>query len=97
MALALPGLRLAGRFAHLGVYSRDQVRRVADRDGRVMALRFSHTRLLDQPVTLDRYAELLRAEGRGLALAGPQPVTEQVFGPLPVGLACLAEPSGGYT
>jgi hypothetical protein len=71
--------RLHSRFAHLGVYSRDQVRGSADKDGRVMALRFSHTRLLDAPVTLRRYGELLEDEDRGVALAGPQPVTEHVF------------------
>jgi GNAT superfamily N-acetyltransferase len=71
--------RLYDRFAHLGVYSRDHVRESADAGGRVMALRFSHTRLLDTPVTLQRYADLLASDGRGVALAGPQPVSEHVF------------------
>lgn len=71
--------RVHARFAHLGVYSRDQVRTAADMQGRVMALRFSHTRLLDEPVTLERYADLLREDDRGVAVAGPQPVSEQVF------------------
>jgi hypothetical protein len=51
------------------------------RAGKVMALRFSHTTLLPNPVSLAEY-RVLMAElepGKGLAHAGPQPVTEQVF------------------
>lgn len=72
--------RLHRRFAHLGVYAEAQVRETALHE-RVMALRFARTRALDRPVTLGDYRRLVARErrGGGLALAGPQPVGEQVF------------------
>lgn len=68
------------RFAHLGVYSEQQVL-AAGHDGRVMALRFSHTRVLDEPVPLDHYRRLVTEgrPGRGVAVVAPQPVSERVF------------------
>ena len=71
--------RLHSRFAHLGVYSREQVRASADPSGQVMALRFSSTRLLEPVVPLAEYRRLVGDEGRGVALAGPQPVHEHTF------------------
>lgn len=72
--------RLHRRFAHLGVYTEEQVRAAA-RNGQVMALRFSRTRTIEPPVPLDDYRRLVTQErpGRGLALAGPQPVSEHLF------------------
>jgi GNAT superfamily N-acetyltransferase/predicted nucleic acid-binding protein len=71
------------RFAHLGVYTLDEVRACSSQE-RVMALRFSHTRVFDDPIPLAKYRDLVNeAEpGRGIALAGPQPVDEQVFASL---------------
>lgn len=72
--------RLHRRFSHLGVYTEAQVRAAA-RHGQVMALRFSGTRAIQPPMRLDDYRRLVTQEQprRGLALAGPQPVTEQTF------------------
>jgi len=72
--------RLHRRFAHLGVYTEEQVRAAA-LEGEVMALRFSRTRALDHPVALDEYRRLVSRQrpARGVALAGPQPVAERVF------------------
>jgi hypothetical protein len=70
--------RLFERFAHLGVYGKKDVERTAD-GGEVMALRFTRTRALKNPVPLKRYRNLLAREGIGLALAGPQPLIERIF------------------
>lgn len=69
--------RLHRRFAHLGVYSQAQVINAAV-DGNVMALRFSNTRPLRQPVSFDHYRRLVQDHrpGKGVAVAGPQPVDE---------------------
>lgn len=75
-----PAAQLHNRFAHLGVYSRSDVEAAAV-DGLVMALRFTRTRLFSSPVGLEQYRSLVDSHvpGRGVALARPQPVPEQVF------------------
>lgn len=73
--------RLFRRFSHLGVYSEPQVLASADANGKVMALRFSGTRPLDQAVSLDDYRRLMRQErpGVGFTMAGPQRLPEHMF------------------
>ena len=75
--------RLYRRFAHLGVYSEEQVRAVSVA-GRVMALRFARTRQIEPPIGLDDYRRLVARHrpGAGVAMVGPQPVPEQVFASL---------------
>ncbi|WP_420451787.1 GNAT family N-acetyltransferase [Ilumatobacter sp.] len=72
--------QLVSRFSHLGVLDRDQIQAMAS-DGKVMALRFSHTWVFPTPITLAQYREVMRRlePGKGLAHAGPQPVSEHVF------------------
>ena len=72
--------QLINRYSHLGVLNRNEVSTMA-RDGQVMAIRFSHTTLFRHPVTLSDYRGIVGEfePGVGLAHAGPQPVTEQVF------------------
>lgn len=68
------------RFAHLGVLDPDQVKGRA-RNGRIMALRFSHTSLFPNPVPLDRYVEVMAALTPDVhpIWVSPQAVNEQVF------------------
>lgn len=72
--------QLISRFSHLGVLNRDEISAMA-KGGKVMALRFSHTTVFSQPVSLAEYRRIMeRVEpGKGLTHAGPQPVSEQVF------------------
>lgn len=80
--------QLIHRFSHLGVLNRDEISSLA-KEGEVMALRFSHTKVFPKPVSLADYRLIMDElePGKGLAHAGPQPVTEQVF----LRLARLAE------
>jgi hypothetical protein len=71
--------RLYYRFKRLGVYQLADVRRCAD-EGRVMALRFSQTQLLDEPVPLADYLEIMRKQsGKTPVLQSVHPVDEHVF------------------
>lgn len=72
--------QLIERFARFGVLDAGEIRSYA-KDGQIMALRFSHTRVFTHPITLDRYRGVMRElePGKGLTHAGPQPVTEQMF------------------
>lgn len=72
--------QLIRRFSHLGVLNRDEIRGMA-RNGKVMALRFSHTAVFSRPITLDEYRRMMAVlePGVGLTHAGPQPVSERVF------------------
>lgn len=70
--------RLYRRYAHLGVYERTRVRDAA-RAGQVMALRFSHTALLPNPLSLENYRRVMSDEGVGISLQSPQQVPERVF------------------
>jgi predicted transcriptional regulator len=63
--------RLASRFKALGVYTSQQVAERADRHGRTMALRFSHTRSLAKPVTLDDYREILTGDPKSAPCCVP--------------------------
>jgi predicted nucleic acid-binding protein len=68
------------RFAPLGVLDPEQVKGRA-KNGRIMALRFSHTSLFPSPVTLDQYVEVmaeLTPDDHPIWVS-PQAVTEQVF------------------
>jgi predicted GNAT family acetyltransferase len=56
--------RLFHRFKPLGVYTLENVRACADRNGHAMALRFSHTELLERPVPLDDYRRLLSGDAK---------------------------------
>lgn len=68
------------RFAHLGVLDPDQVKDRA-KNGRIMALRFSHTSLFPNPVPLDRYVEVMAELTPDVhpIWVSPQEVNEQVF------------------
>lgn len=68
------------RYAQYGVLDPDQVRSRAE-DGRIMAMRFSHTTVFPKPVTLDQYVEVmaeLTPDDHPLWVS-PQLMTEQVF------------------
>jgi predicted transcriptional regulator len=71
--------RLYHRFKSLGVYSREDVRGVADSNGNAMALRFSHTETFDEPVTLTDYRHLVAADGTSVVLRSARRVSEHVF------------------
>jgi hypothetical protein len=72
--------QLINRFSHLGVLDRTEILRMA-KAGKVMALRFSHTRVFRRPVTLAEYGDVMAElqPGLGMFHMGPQPMTEQVF------------------
>ncbi len=70
---------LIRRFEHLGVYSPQQVRAVADADGRVMALRFENTELFPAPVPLESARLLARDSRHTLSLESPSRVPPEFF------------------
>jgi hypothetical protein len=70
------------RFSRLGIYDRNQVRVAADRDGRVMALRFVDTELLHRPIDLEELRALWASTGKDFAVPSPQPVDEEMFAEL---------------
>lgn len=80
--------RLYHRFQPLGVYTREDVRDRADVRGHAMALRFSHTETLDEPITLREYRRVLTAEGTPVVLRSARPISEHTF----VHLLDLASP-----
>jgi len=69
------------RFRRLGIYQERDVAACADRDGRAMALLFSHTELFSSPVRLDEYREIATGDrkSRSVVLQSPQLVSEYVF------------------
>lgn len=68
------------RFGRLGVYTADDVIRTAADDGRVMALRFIDTEVLDTPVSLTQARSLAQSIGENFrAPQSPSPVTERLF------------------
>jgi GNAT superfamily N-acetyltransferase/predicted transcriptional regulator len=73
--------RLFSRFRALGVYSADDVARIADASGRVMALRFSHTERFAQPITLDDYRRVVTGDpkSRSVVLRSAHPIDEHTF------------------
>jgi predicted transcriptional regulator len=74
--------RLFHRFRPLGVYAASDVERVSDKkSGRAMALRFSSTVRLRQPVPLADYRELITGnpKSRSVMLQSIHPVGEHVF------------------
>jgi GNAT superfamily N-acetyltransferase len=71
--------RLYHRFRALGVYSREDVRDRADERGHAMALRFSHTETLDEPIALRDYRDIAAAEGISVVLRSARPVSEHTF------------------
>lgn len=72
--------QIIARFAHLGVLDAEQVRQRAE-DGRIMALRFSHTTVFPKPVSLARYVDVMRelTPDEQPLWVGPQLMPEQVF------------------
>lgn len=70
------------RFSRLGIYERNQVRAAADRNGRVMALRFVDTELLQRPIGLEELRALWAATGKDFVVPSPQPVDEVMFAEL---------------
>lgn len=60
-------------FANIGVLTLEQVRSVADKRGKVNALRFADTEIFDRPIPLARVQELSRGTAR-LTLQSPVPV-----------------------
>lgn len=72
-------LTLYRRFSRLGIYTEDDVKKAAD-DGRVMALRFVDTELLDEPVSLTRMRHIATSLDETFpVLQSPSPVTEEFF------------------
>lgn len=73
--------RLFHRFRALGVYRREDVTACADRAGKAMALRFSHTERLTQPVTLDAYRALISGDpkSKNVVLRSARPISEHMF------------------
>ena len=73
-------LTLHRRFARLGVYTRDDVLKTAAGEGRVMALRFVDTELLESPVSLTKIRDISESLGKTFtALPSPQKVSERFF------------------
>ena len=73
-------LTLYRRFARLGVYTRDDVLKTAAGEGRVMALRFVDTELLESPVSLTEIRDISESLGKTFtALPSPQKVSERFF------------------
>ena len=70
------------RFSRLGIYDRNQVRNAADRRGRVMALRFVDTELLQHPIGLEELRALWADVGKDFTVRSPQPVDEDIFAEL---------------
>lgn len=71
---------LHARFQRFGVYSLEQVLELADGTGKVMALRFVNTELLDRPPDLDDLKTLWNGEGESfLAPRSPTLIGEHMF------------------
>lgn len=75
-----PTSHLWHRFRRLGVYQESDIVKSAS-DGRAMALRFASTELLDHPVGLDDYREVLTGDrkSKSLPMPSPQPISEHAF------------------
>lgn len=73
---------LFNRFSRLGVYSLSDVEDSADSNGRVMAMRFSHTELFQRPVLLDEYRAITSRHSQSASpvLRSPQRINQDVFG-----------------
>jgi predicted transcriptional regulator len=73
--------RLFYRFRPLGVYTAADVAGRADSRGRAMALRFSSTERLPQPVSLDDYREVVKGDpkSRSVILQSIRPIDEHMF------------------
>lgn len=72
--------QLYHRFARLGVYSQEEVRRTADAKRLVMAVRFVDTEVLADPLGLDELRALYTHHGESFeAPASPRLVTEHMF------------------
>jgi len=68
------------RFARLGVFDVHQVRRAAGSSGRVMALRFTDTELLEKPIRLTEIHSIAQSEGgRFVAPLSPRQIDETLF------------------
>lgn len=71
---------LHARFERFGVYALKQVSDLADRNGRVMALRFVNTEVLDRPVSLESLEALWAENGeRFQAPQSPTLIGEHMF------------------
>lgn len=67
-------------FARLGVYDANQVRKIVDDNGEVMALRFTDTELLIKPIPLSKIRSIARSDGANFtAPQSPRPIDERVF------------------
>ena len=75
--------QLISRYSHLGVLNPREIAGMA-KDGKVMALRFSHTTVFPRPIGLHEYRKVMAElePGVGLTHSGPQPVPEHVFATL---------------
>jgi ribosomal protein S18 acetylase RimI-like enzyme len=73
--------RLFHRFHPLGIYTRTDVSACADRRGRTMALRFSHTECFEHPIPLDAYRELMSGnpKSKQVVLRSARPIDEHTF------------------
>jgi ribosomal protein S18 acetylase RimI-like enzyme/predicted nucleic acid-binding protein len=71
---------LFARFERFGVYNVEQVCGEADRNGKVMAIRFSDTEVLERPLGLDELSQLWSGQGeRFLAPQSPTRISEHMF------------------
>ncbi len=71
---------LFARFERFGVYGFEQVRECADRNGEVMAIRFTDTEVLERSLDLDRLTQLWeQGGGRSHAPQSPMAIGEHMF------------------
>lgn len=68
------------RFARLGVYDAEQVRKTVDENGEVMALRFTDTELFARPIPLSKIRSIAQRDGANFtAPQSPRPIDERLF------------------
>lgn len=78
-----PPRTLHARFERLGVFSLEQVSRVADGNGQVMAIRFVNTEVLARPISLDDLKVLWATHGEHFSHPlSPTLIDEHMFGPV---------------
>ncbi|WP_053203968.1 GNAT family N-acetyltransferase [Jiangella muralis] len=72
-------VELHSRFQHLGVWRKETVE-AASKDGRVQALRFTHTEIFARPISRQRFLELSIAHGSlGQPPRGPRQIPTALF------------------
>jgi len=76
-----PGKAVFRQLRRFGVYAWRDVKPLMDRsdNGDIMAMRFSSSEMLAQPVEVDALRAILEEQGRGLMTAGPMEIDDAVF------------------